>query len=102
MNFKKILFTVLLISGVIFSCEKKEDQYQSSAVITGPDIRECICCGGYSIEMNDSTYNFDTLPASSNIELNTETFPINVKLDWSYDKKCGGIQYITISRIAKQ
>jgi len=102
MNFKKTLFIVLLLTGVILSCEKEKDDYQSTAVITGPDIRECICCGGYLIEMNDSTYNFDTLPASSNIDLSTETFPLNVKLDWSYDRDCGGIKYITISRITKQ
>lgn len=102
MNFKKILFTVIFISGVILSCEKEKDNYQSTAVITGPDIRECICCGGYLIEINDSTYNFDMLPADSKIDLNTETFPLQVKLDWSNDRECGGIKYITISRIAKQ
>lgn len=103
MNFKKIFFIVLLLTVIILSCEKeKDDNYQSTAVITGPDLRECICCGGYFIELDDSTYNFDTLPTSSQIDLATETFPLRVKLDWWYDKKCGDIQYIGISRIAKQ
>ena len=83
------------------SCEK-EDSYKSMGIITGYDMRACICCGGYFIEIDDSTYNFDTLPASSAINLETETFPINVNLDWSYDKECGGIQYIEITKIVKQ
>ena len=101
MDFKKILFAVLLLTSVILSCEKEED-YHSTAVITGPDVRDCICCGGYFIEIGDSTYNFDTLPTTSKIDLTTETFPLPVKLDWTYDKKCGDIQYIGISRIAKE
>jgi hypothetical protein len=101
MDFKKILFAVLLLTSVILSCEKEKD-YQSTAVITGPDVRDCICCGGYFIEIGDSTYNFDTLPTTSKLDLTAETFPLPVKLDWNYDKKCGDIQYIGISRIAKE
>lgn len=101
MRIKGILLVILILIGIIVSCEK-EGSYQSNGVITGPDIRDCICCGGYFIEIGDSTYNFDTLPASSEIDLETETFPINVNLDWSFDRDCGGIEYIDISKIAKQ
>jgi len=101
MNFKKIFSIILLLTVIILSCEK-EDDYQSTAVITGPDLRECICCGGYYIELGDSTYNFNTLPASAQIDLTTEDFPLPVKLDWTYDTKCGDIQYIEITKIAKQ
>ena len=90
-----------MLAIIIFSC-KKEESYQSSGTIAGPDMRECICCGGYFIEIGDSTYNFDMLPATSTINLETETFPINVNLDWTYDRECGNIQYIEITRIEKQ
>ncbi len=101
MNVKKTIFSILVFIGIFISCEKK-DNYLSTGVITGPDIRECICCGGYFIEIEDTTYNFDALPMSSQIDLATDTFPINVNLDWSYDRDCGGIQYIDISKIERQ
>lgn len=100
MNMKKAVIIISLVLGWQ-ACQKNND-YQSTGVITGPDMRECICCGGYFIEINDSTYNFDNLPNDSQIDLAQETFPLAVKLDWDYDRKCGGIQYITISRISKK
>lgn len=101
MDFKKAFLILLMLTTIILSCEEKND-YQATATITGPDVRDCICCGGYFIAIGDSTYNFNTLPASSNINLATETFPLHVQLDWTYDSKCGNIQYIDISRIVKE
>lgn len=101
MDYRKISFVIVVFLFTIFSCEK-EESYQSTALITGPDLGQCICCGGYFIEVEDSTYNFDTIPASSGIDLSDVTFPIAVELDWEYDKKCGNIQYINITRIKKQ
>lgn len=101
MKIKELVLVILMLTGILISC-KKEEGYKSTGIITGPDIRECICCGGYFIEIGDSTYNFDTLPVSSAITLETETFPINVKLDWSFDRECSGIRYINISKIEKQ
>jgi len=101
----KILLVICMaiFSTVIFiSCDKEENKFESTAVITGPDVRDCICCGGYFIELNDTVYNFDSLPTSSTINLTEETFPITVNLDWSYDRNCGNIQYIEITRIAKK
>ena len=102
MKVLKAIGITVLIAGVFFSCDKEKNNFESTAVITGPDIRDCICCGGYFIELNDSVYNFDTLPPSSQINLSEETFPITVNLDWLYDRKCGDIQYIEITRIEKK
>ncbi len=101
MKIKQVVLAILMLTGIVLSCEK-EDSYKSTGVITGFDMRECICCGGYFIEIGDFTYNFDTLPSSSQINLATDTFPINVNLDWSYDRDCGGIQYIEITKIAER
>ena len=101
MKYIEKLILIVLLASIIVSC-KKEETYQSNGIITGPDMRECICCGGYFIEIDDSTYNFDILPASSSINLETDTFPINVSLDWAFDRDCGGIEYIEIIKIAKR
>jgi hypothetical protein len=101
MKVKKWLIILSLSIGVISSCEK-EERYQSSGVITGPDMRFCACCGGYFIEIEDSNYNFETLPSSSGIDLLKDTFPINVNLDWTFERDCGGIQYIEITKIVKR
>ena len=102
MNFRIFIFTILFFAGINFSCKENEYNFQSSAVITGVDVRDCMCCGGYFIDIEDSTYNFNVLPANSDIDLTMENFPVSVKLDWDYANKCGDIQYIEISRIEKE
>ena len=99
---KRIFKTVFVLMGILFSCEKEKNEYQSTGVITGPDLGQCICCGGYFIEIVDSIYNFDSILVSAGIDLSSETFPVAVKLYWTYDKKCGNIQYISITRIEKK
>lgn len=99
MNLKSICLAIVFISVISFSCRDDEYSFQSTGLILGPDIGFCPCCGGYIIEITDSTYHFDSLPASSEINLSTATFPIEVKLDWAYERKCGGFQYIEIARI---
>jgi hypothetical protein len=98
----KILLLLTALTAITFSCKKDRANFQSTGTITGPDYRECACCGGWFIDIADTTYNFDNLPASSNIDLATATFPIMVKLDWSRGRNCGGIQYIDISGIEKE
>jgi len=104
MTYRKVFFLILLFTITFFSCETKdnENDYRTSAVITGPDLGQCICCGGYFIEIGDSTYNFNTLPTTAAIDLSSESFPIAVQLDWDYENKCGDNQYITIIRIEKE
>ena len=101
---KSIYITSALIILIIttISCSRDKADFQSIGIITGPDYRECTCCGGWFIDISDTTYNFDNLPASSNIDLSMATFPITVKLDWSLGRTCGDIQYIDIIRIVKE
>jgi hypothetical protein len=97
----KLLFKVLVFVFLASCSNHGVESFMSDGTILGPDMRECICCGGYFIEINDSVYNFDSLPPSSGIDLDKAIFPLAVKLDWEYARVCGGIQYISISRIAK-
>jgi hypothetical protein len=98
-NSSGIIFLLLLL---ISSCKKDDNKWESAGTITGPDFRECICCGGYFIEIGDSTYNFDVLPPTAHIDLEHAAFPVEVNLDWRSDRNCGGMQYIVITRIEKR
>jgi hypothetical protein len=99
-------YKVLLILGVVLSmicCEKvNNNDYESTGKILGPDYRMCICCGGWQILIDSVTYNFDSIPVNSNINLEKETFPLLVKLDWQLTNNGGCPKWITIQRIAKE
>lgn len=82
-NMIKIILGSVLLIIIAISCTQVEDKkYASEGVITEIDIRECSCCGGYFIEIGDSTYRFTVLPPGSNVNLANPSFPIAVKLDW--------------------
>lgn len=93
---KKLFFLTLLIIPILIGCN--EDDSMDSGVITGIDVRECSCCGGFFIDIKDSTYRFQTLPAGSNIDLiNNPNFPINVELNWKMkDTLCLGDEIIVL------
>jgi len=79
----KILLPICLIILCFVCCQKgNNSDYQSNGIIMGPDIRMCACCGGWYIQIDSLTYEFDSIPANSNIDLQKESFPILVKLDW--------------------
>jgi hypothetical protein len=94
----------LLISLWLIACsyENLEEKFQSSGVITGRDLRLCPspCCGGWDITIDKSFYTFSSLPANSGIDLEKETFPLKVKLNWRLDSVCGS--HIQILKIVKE
>lgn len=99
---KKTIFVgILLIIGIL-SCTEDENMFMSNGVITDIDFRECSCCGGFFIDINDSTYRFFTIPEGSNLSLENPVFPIYVKLDWAKaDTLCLGDE-IKVLRIEKR
>ncbi|HCY76323.1 MAG TPA: hypothetical protein DHV28_10410 [Ignavibacteriales bacterium] len=99
---KKIIFAGILLLICFSSCTEDENLFMSNGTITGIDIRECSCCGGYFIDINDSTYRFYTIPAGSDVQLQNPNFPIYVKLDWAKaDTVCLGDE-IKVLRIGKR
>ena len=79
----KIITGISVFLFVIISCHKENSNgYKSDGIITGPDIRACACCGGWFIQIDSTTYEFDALPDNSDINLEKETFPVYVKFDW--------------------
>jgi len=96
------LISVLIITLSVASCSMEEDEFRSSGTITGYDIRECACCGGYFIEIESETYRFFNLPNNSNLNLENPTFPIPVKLNWIKDPSACLGDEILIFKIEKQ
>jgi hypothetical protein len=97
---------ILLITGIIFmvACCNTEinSEFKSRGVITGPDLGMCICCGGWHIMIDGETYNFESIPGTSDINLQKETFPVNVKLDWVSSGSTGCPGWIVIQKIVKE
>ena len=83
---KKIITAVLLILVLsTISCSLGGDGSMSNGTITGLDVRECACCGGFFIEIDNVTYRFYDEPANSELNLENPTFPIYVRLEWAND-----------------
>jgi hypothetical protein len=102
MNTKSVT-TIFALLLVLMCCNKEKDnEYKSRGIITGPDIRACVCCGGWFIQIDSATYLFDTLPDNSNIDLQKETFPLPVKLDWQFANTYCTNSRIVIQRIKKE
>lgn len=93
---KKIITAALLILTInAISCSSEDSI--SDGTISGYDTRECSCCGGFFIEIENVTYRFYDVPANSNLNLENPSFPIYVKLDWTKDvNACLGDEIIVL------
>lgn len=94
---KKRYLLLILLFALTFSCTDENDT-MNEGIITGIDVRECSCCGGFFVEIKDSTYRFYSLPTGSNINLtNNPGFPIYVNLNWKMrDTLCLGDEIIVL------
>jgi len=104
MKLKILAVVCIIVTGFLYCNKENDKDYESNGKITGPDARMCPspCCGGWFIETESTIYEFDSIPANSNINLQKETFPIYVKLNWQLsDKISCPIKRITIQRIIK-
>ena len=78
---KKVIMILSMFLLALMAC-KKEKHFMNEGKITGYDMRMCMCCGGYYIDINSNTYRFYDLPENSGIDLTNATLPIYVELDW--------------------
>jgi|TARA_B110000902_G_scaffold255145_1_gene320088 hypothetical protein len=91
---KNLIITLSITLLICISC-KKEENYMNQAKILEPDYRMCVCCGGWFIKIDNDTLRFYELPSDCNIDLNAETLPIEVELNWEKDKNdCLGDEII--------
>jgi hypothetical protein len=102
---KSILFFLLMLLIIIASCKRDystEPEYRSEGTIIGGDARMCMCCGGWYIIIKDDTLRFGNLPQESNIDLQIESFPLEVRLNWEKSSfQCLGDE-ITVLQIEKK
>ena len=97
---KTRLIGLLLMIFILASCEKNCG-YRSEGLIIGYDYRKCMCCGGFFIDIEDSTYRFDQWPEDFNFDWDLDTFPMSVLIDWQVDSVlCLGDE-ILVSRIKR-
>ena len=98
---KSAKLIIFIIFAAFASCNKDNDTYKSVGIITGEDLRMCACCGGYFINIDDVTYLIDSLPKNSNLNLQQETYPITVRLDWQLSGSSCPNPRIDVLRIKK-
>jgi hypothetical protein len=67
----------LLLFFLLNGCGK-DDTCMDSGMITGLDPRECMCCGGWFIEIRDTIRRFDQLPADCTIDFGNVVYPLKV------------------------
>lgn len=84
----KTLIGLLVLWGLIFwssGCCKDHDHPQDDcmeeALILGADARECVCCGGWFIEIGQDTLR-GYLPAEFVETFNLNDLPLPVVLEW--------------------
>lgn len=98
----KGFFAITLILMLMSSGCEKEDIWMDNGTITGPDYRKCMCCGGWFVNIKKEHYRFYILPKGSNLDLYTESYPIEVQLNWEIDTTgCMGDEII-IKEIKKK
>jgi len=97
---KGLLAIVLILMITSSGCEK-EEVWMDHGTITGPDFRKCMCCGGWFINIKKEQYRFYKLPKGSDLDLTTESFPIEVQLNWEKDTTACMGDEIIIKEIKK-
>ncbi|MCX6233694.1 MAG: hypothetical protein NT175_03075 [Bacteroidetes bacterium] len=103
---KKLIIICCILLLTLIAC-KKDNHLMYEGKITGFDASKCMCCGGWFIEINNTTFRFYNLPENSNLDLWNEPLPIYVEVVWKKDEKgCLGdeiiIEYINIDFHGKQ
>jgi hypothetical protein len=95
-SMKRILLIALMFTFLI-GCER-EDKKMDAGIITGTDPRDCMCCGGWFVEIKDTVRRFDQVPADCLIDFTTVTYPLKVRLEWKKKELlCLGDEIFVIS-----
>ncbi len=104
---KKLLIIILASIAILTSCiiddpSTPGEGFKSEGIITGVDVRDCMCCGGWFITIGNNQYNFNSLPENSRLSLENEQFPVHVLLDWKPAEGPCSYNQIIVTRIQKK
>lgn len=109
-TFNSVFIAMLFLVFTGLSCKKSGSQKNNAvqAVITGYDMRACVCCGGLMINFEGRTtpvvspdyYQVKNDPASLGISATT-VFPVYVDVTWVLEAQpgCGSKGFVRITSI---
>ncbi len=83
------LFNIIFGAGAfMFSacCDDEPSYCAEEATIIGEDYRECACCGGWFIEIDDDTLRAVDLPQEFKESLDFNEIPLQVYMEWSHNE----------------
>src|ERR1700682_159254 len=95
---KRVLFFTLVILSATGSCKKHETLLMNEGVITGVDVRECLCTLTCPCSCSSLIFHFTNTGDSSRVIIDNGTifnltsntqFPLNITLDWQSTTRCG-------------
>ncbi|MBX7127197.1 MAG: hypothetical protein K1X47_15990 [Cyclobacteriaceae bacterium] len=98
----RILLSICLVAALLSlaGCFQKTEEaaYPVRGTIQGRDLGYCMCCDGYLIQIDSTVYRFQSVPENSGIQLEKETYPLEVKLAYT---ETGSCRHILIKRIKR-
>ena len=105
----KILFTFLVFFSLgIASCDKECDTDSACehiAYLLHPDYRDCVCCTGWYVKVNEDTFKVYDLPQPDSVSSTISKYGLPIKVELSYTDTtdmCGeDFKRITCFRILK-
>ncbi|MFW5656087.1 MAG: hypothetical protein ACOC0R_04960 [Mariniphaga sp.] len=82
---RNLLYAIGLLALSVVSCNKDEKySCEHDGKIIAYDFRECMCCPGWYIKINDDTLKFSAVPGEDALwqEVNIEGFPVYVEITY--------------------
>lgn len=73
---------ILFLSSCSDSTNTNDNYITSDGVITGYDLAECVCCGGWFVEIEKDTLRIWNMPEEFNKILSEKEMPVEVRLSW--------------------
>ncbi|MFT5512903.1 MAG: hypothetical protein ACI8SE_001302 [Bacteroidia bacterium] len=101
MNTKSIFIVGAIAVLGLLSCEK-DPTPTVNGIITGQDFRKCACCGGWFVEVGDSTFRFYEIPKTNVLNLDNETLPLEVSIDYTQEDGRCMPDLIVLNKIRKR
>lgn len=105
MKFSRLSITAFILISSLFFTACIKDEYPAKGVLVGYDPRDCACCGGFFINLdNNMTFNPNTkvtgsLPAE--FIFDPSEFPLKVQFAWTTGGGCL-IDNIVVTKIKRR